>query len=135
MLRAVSWRAATPRVVVMNSDGPTLPLTCLTDAFRALEDGADVTLGPSDDGGYYLIGMKQPAPRLLREVQMSTPRVLRDTLMLADEESLRVALLPAWYDVDDLASLLRLNEELAQVPIDVAQHTRAYLSGSGQWPW
>jgi glycosyltransferase A (GT-A) superfamily protein (DUF2064 family) len=50
----------------MNSDGPTLPAEYLADAFRALEDGADVTLGPSEDGGYYLIGLRRPAPRLLR---------------------------------------------------------------------
>lgn len=122
------------RVAIMNSDGPTLPAACLSAAFRALEDGADVALGPSDDGGYYLIGMKRPIPRLLREVRMSTPNVLRETLALADAEGLRVALLPTWYDVDDLPSLLRLRDELAARP-DAAPHTRAFLTGAGPWPW
>ena len=111
----------------MNSDSPTLPLTYLARAFEALADGADVTLGPSADGGYYLIGVKQPTPRLLREVRMSTPTVLADTLALAAEEGLRVELLPAWYDVDEAADLVRLAGELAAAPPEVAPRTRAFL--------
>jgi len=122
------------RVAIMNSDGPTLPVACLADAFRVLDAGAEVALGPSDDGGYYLIGMTRPVPRMLREVEMSTPRVLRDTLALAGAEGLRVALLPAWYDVDDLPSLLRLRRELTEHP-GIAPHTRAFLSKGGPWPW
>ena len=116
------------RVAVMNSDGPTLPASHLARAFEALRDGADVTLGPSADGGYYLIGVKQPAPRLLREVRMSTPTVLADTLALAAEERLQVEFLPAWYDVDEAADLARLTRELADAPPEVAPRTRAFLS-------
>ena len=116
------------RAVIMNSDGPTLPASHLARAFDALSDGADVTLGPSADGGYYLIGVRRPAPRLLREVRMSTPTVLADTLALAAEEGLRVELLPAWYDVDEAADLVRLAGELADAPPDVALHTRAFLT-------
>jgi rSAM/selenodomain-associated transferase 1 len=119
------------RVAIMNSDGPTLPATHLTRAFSALQQGADVVLGPSDDGGYYLIGVTRPAPRLLREVQMSTPRVLRDTLTLAAEEGLKVELLPSWYDVDGAADLARLARELAATPPGVAPHTRAFLRRDG----
>ncbi len=122
------------RVAIMNSDGPTLPLAYLAEAFEALADHVDVTLGPSDDGGYYLIGLKKPAPRLLREVQMSTPRVTADTLALAKEENLNVALLPTWYDVDDVESLRRLREELARAPAHVAPHTRAFLCAT-PLPW
>ncbi len=118
------------RVTIMNSDGPNLPLAFVAGAFQALDDGADVVLGPSDDGGYYLIGLKRPAPRLLREVRMSTPEVLADTLHLAAQENLRVALLPAWYDVDDSDSLARLRAELAEAPSGVARHTRAMLQAT-----
>lgn len=117
------------RVVIMNSDGPTLPASCLAAAFDSLHNSADVVLGPSDDGGYYLIGLRRPAPRLLREVRMSTPDVLADTLRIAGEEGLRVELLPPWYDVDDEASLARLRFELATAPPEVARHTRAFLGG------
>ena len=115
------------RVAIMNSDGPTLPVDHLTAAFEGLSDQADVVLGPSDDGGYYLIGLKQPAPRLLRDVQMSTRHVTADTLALAEAEGLRVKLLPVWYDVDDVASLRRLNAELTTAPAHVAPHTRSLL--------
>jgi len=116
------------RVAIMNSDGPTLPAAYLERAFEALRDGADVTLGPSADGGYYLIGVKQPAPRLLRGVRMSTPTVLADTLALAAEDGLQVELLPAWYDVDEAADLARLACELADAPLEVAPRTRFFLS-------
>ena len=115
------------QVVIMNSDGPTLPPAHLTAAFDRLAGGADVVLGPCDDGGYYLIGVKRPVPRLLREVRMSTPNVTADTLKLAAEEGLSVALLPVWYDVDDAATMLRLADELAKAPAEVARHTRAFL--------
>jgi hypothetical protein len=116
------------RAAIMNSDGPTLPIENLQQAFVALSDHLDVVLGPSDDGGYYLIGLKQPAPRLLREVRMSTPTVLADTLALAQEERLRVSLLPTWYDVDDVVSLQQLRTELQTTPPEVALYTRSFLA-------
>lgn len=116
------------RVVIVDSDSPTLPPACLLAAFKALTGEVDVTLGPCDDGGYYLIGLKRPASRLLREVQMSTPHVTADTLALAAKEALTVKRLPTWYDVDDSASLERLAAELAASPADVACHTRRFLA-------
>jgi uncharacterized protein len=95
------------RAVVIGSDSPTLPATYLSQAFERLVQ-ADVVLGPTIDGGYYLIGVKQPQPHLLRQVQMSTPHVLSDTLALARAGGLSVALLPAWYDVDTPDDLHRL---------------------------
>jgi rSAM/selenodomain-associated transferase 1 len=98
------------RAVVMDSDSPTLPATHIAQAFEHLAD-ADVVLGPTRDGGYYLIGLKQPQPHLLRDVQMSTPQVLSDTLALAESTGLTVSLLPAWYDVDTIADLRQLDRE------------------------
>ncbi|MCU0510826.1 MAG: TIGR04282 family arsenosugar biosynthesis glycosyltransferase [Anaerolineae bacterium] len=115
------------RVVIMNSDGPSLPAEHVAAAFDALARGAEVVFGPSDDGGYYLVGASRPVPRLLRDVKMSTPTVLADTLALAGAEGLRVALLPAWYDVDELADLRRLARDLANAPPTVAARTRGYL--------
>jgi rSAM/selenodomain-associated transferase 1 len=116
------------RAVIMDSDSPTLPATTLSAAFDALAGEADVVLGPCDDGGYYLIGLKRPAPRLLREVQMSTPRVTADTLALAKAEGLRVTLLPTWYDVDEAPALARLLLELETATTDSAVHTRAFFA-------
>lgn len=116
--------------VVMDSDSPTLPVAYLNQAFESLEDGADVVLGPCEDGGYYLIGLKSPQPRLLREVQMSTPDVLRETLAIAEALELKVALLPTWYDVDTDSELQRLRQELRNGTVNgasPASHTRAFL--------
>lgn len=120
------------RVVIMNSDGPTLPIEYVRQAFAVLSDHIDVVLGPSDDGGYYLIGLREPAPRLLRDARMSTPHALADTLQIAREENLRVALLPPWYDVDDHASLERLIAEVRASAADLAPHTRSALENLGR---
>jgi rSAM/selenodomain-associated transferase 1 len=117
-----------PRAVVMDSDSPTLPTAYLSQAFDDLVH-ADVVLGPTRDGGYYLIGVKQPQPRLLREVQMSTSRVLADTLALAESSGLTVSLLPTWYDVDTVEDLHRLEDEVAGLSANgSAVATRRWLS-------
>ena len=116
------------RAVVMDSDSPTLPAAYLSQAFGDLAD-ADVVLGPTRDGGYYLIGMKQPQPHLLRQVQMSTPRVLADTLALAESSGLTVSLLPTWYDVDTIGDLHQLDSEIAGLSANgSAVATRRWLS-------
>jgi glycosyltransferase A (GT-A) superfamily protein (DUF2064 family) len=96
-------------------------------AFVLLEDGAEACLGPCEDGGYYLIGITKPAPRLLRDVRMSTPTVAADTIAIAKEEGLRLDLLPLWYDVDNAASLARLVQEIKTLDPQVACQTRRYL--------
>ncbi len=84
-------------VAAVGSDVPTLPVAHVTQAFDLLaNDTIDVVLGPSDDGGYHLIAWKHAHHRLVREVRMSTPRVLQDTLDLAAAEQVEVALLSGW---------------------------------------
>lgn len=125
-LLTAALAAGAPKAVVMDSDSPTLPAAYVAQAFALLDDH-DVVVGPCDDGGYYLIGLTRPQPRLLREVTMSTPSVVRDTLAIAAELGLRTALLPGWYDVDTAAELGRLRAELAAAPPNVAAHTRRFL--------
>jgi rSAM/selenodomain-associated transferase 1 len=103
------------RVAIMNSDGPTLPLACLEEAFAALDD-ADVTLGMGHDGGYYLIGMKRLHPDLFEEIDWSTERVIPQTLAICEKLGLRVHELPEWYDVDVAEDLDRLRCDLARDP-------------------
>jgi rSAM/selenodomain-associated transferase 1 len=119
------------KAVVIGSDSPTLPAAYVAQAF-ALLDTHEAVLGPCADGGYYLIGLRQPQPRLLREVTMSTPHVLRDTLALAAELGLATALLPPWYDIDTIADLDRLRAELETAPAMVAVHTRVFLRSLAQ---
>ena len=70
-------------------------------------------------------------PRLLREVEMSTPDVLRDTLALAEAEGLRVRLLPGWYDVDTIAEYDRLVADLRHARAGCAPRTQRFIVEEG----
>ena len=118
------------KALVMDSDSPNLPPDYLVMAFEQL-DRADVVLGPTEDGGYYLIGMKKPNPHLLLDVQMSTSHVLSDTLELARASGVSVALLPSWYDVDTIVDLERLRGELTQSKNGTGQQSRSWFLANG----
>lgn len=116
------------QAVIMDSDSPTLPAECLAGAFTALDKAeVDVSFGRCDDGGYYLIGLKRPAPPLFLTVTMSTPNVAADTLDRARDAKLNVELLPTWFDIDYADDLKRLIADLRTLPDHIAPHTRAFL--------
>jgi rSAM/selenodomain-associated transferase 1 len=100
-------------VCLLNSDSPTLPAAYLMAAATAMAaPGERIVLGPSTDGGYYLLGLKQPHRRLFEDIDWSTERVAAQTLARAEELGLAVHQLPSWYDVDDPATLRTLMGEL-----------------------
>ncbi|MGH8773552.1 MAG: TIGR04282 family arsenosugar biosynthesis glycosyltransferase, partial [Burkholderiales bacterium] len=100
-------------VCLINSDSPTLPSALLQAAVSTLARAGDrVVLGAADDGGYYLIGLKRAHRHLFEKIDWSTPRVLSQTVERAAEIDLEVEVLPAWYDVDDAATLRNLCDEL-----------------------
>jgi hypothetical protein len=104
--------------VVLNADSPTLPAELLVRTAEALAAAGDrVVLGPADDGGYYLLGMKAAHAHLFADIAWSTDRVAETTRVRAAALGLEVVTLPVWYDVDDHASLGRLLAEtgLAEV--------------------
>ena len=97
---------------LIDSDSPTVPEHTFTQAADFLsEPGDSIVLGPSDDGGYYLIGLKKLHRHLFENIDWSTERVLEQTIQRAREINLPVHLLPTWYDVDDRATLGRLCQE------------------------
>jgi hypothetical protein len=126
-------------VCLINSDSPTLPAEVLTTAKSLLEQSGDrVVLGPSRDGGYYLIGLKRPHRKLFERIPWSTADVLAHTIERAADIDLPVRLLPSWYDVDDAATLQLLCDELSLSSNGhdrgsqfrggfAAPHTRTYL--------
>ena len=87
------------KVVVIGSDSPTLDPSIVVSAFLCL-DGKDVVVGPSTDGGYYLIGCRAPVPPIFEGVDWSTPSVLWQTLDRLRGGGRSLAVLPPWYDVD-----------------------------------
>jgi rSAM/selenodomain-associated transferase 1 len=98
--------------VVLNSDSPTLPTALLVRTAAALaRDGDRVVLGPADDGGYYLLGMKAAHAHLFADIAWSTDSVAQTTRLRAAQLGLEVVELPSWYDVDDQPALDRLLRE------------------------
>jgi uncharacterized protein len=99
-------------VCLIDSDSPTVPQQAFVQAvdFLSREEDA-VVLGPSDDGGYYLIGVKKLHRRLFEGIDWSTEHVLEQTIEQAQEMNLPVHFLPIWYDVDDRKTLRRLCQE------------------------
>lgn len=100
--------------ILVNADSPTLPAAILHAAARALLEGEDrVVLSPAFDGGYTLIGLKQPHRRVFEDIPWSTSRVRDVTVERAREVGLPVVEVPGWYDIDDAATLRMLEAELA----------------------
>jgi uncharacterized protein len=98
--------------VVLNSDSPTLPTALLVETAEVLaRPGERAVLGPSTDGGYYLLGLKTAHRHLFADIAWSTERVAEQTRERAREIKLDLHLLPAWYDVDDIDGLRRLRAE------------------------
>ena len=125
-------------VCLIDSDSPTVPREAFEAAVAALaQDGDRVVLGASEDGGYYLIGLKQAHAAVFESISWSTASVMEETVQRATEAGLEVVLLPLWYDVDDAATLAILEEELLEGTIPsfaqtvgyAAPHTRGFLAG------
>ena len=109
----------TNATVLLGTDSPNVPLEYIEAAFAALET-AKVVLGPTDDGGYYLIGARGESPPLFDDLPFSTPQLWQATLdRLAEEgwqEGTDYITLPAWYDVDTESDLQHLRCDLQQLP-------------------
>jgi len=102
-------------VCLIDSDSPTLPQSALVRAVdELLRPGDRVVLGGSDDGGYYLIGLKQAHVAPFERITWSTSSVYTETVERCREAGIEVVELPVWYDVDDAATLAVLEAELLQ---------------------
>ena len=115
------------RVVLIGSDNPTLPPEIVRAAFDGL-DRYELVIGPSADGGYYLVGMRRPYLDIFEGITWSTEVVYQQTLERAAHLDLRVVSLPEWYDVDTAADLARLRDDLATLPPSAAPATRSVLA-------
>jgi rSAM/selenodomain-associated transferase 1 len=112
-----SFAAGYGPVLLRGSDTPDLPASIIYEAQEALaREKADLVLGPAADGGYYLIGLSQPAPRLFEDIAWSTPGVLDATLQLATGMGLTVHLLPGWRDIDTPEDLLAFLQRSRMAP-------------------
>lgn len=115
--------------LLIDSDTPTLPTPLLAQALDAIATPAtDVVLGPSDDGGYYLIGLQKLYRELFAAMRWSTAQVLPETVRRARSLGLTVTTVPPWFDIDTADDLARLRASLATAPEDTARHTRRFLT-------
>ncbi|MCY2961614.1 MAG: TIGR04282 family arsenosugar biosynthesis glycosyltransferase [Planctomycetota bacterium] len=131
----VAFAGGATRAVMIGTDAPHLAASTLRTAFEALER-ADCVLGPAEDGGYVLIGLRRPCPGLLTDIAWSTDRVLEQTLERARDSGVRCEILPASFDVDGAADLERLARLLDAEPERCPETARvlAELGGRGGTP-
>jgi rSAM/selenodomain-associated transferase 1 len=123
-------------VCLIDSDSPTVPAAAFEQAAAELAKPGDrIVLGPSNDGGYYLIGLKRAHPEPFDNITWSTSAVCEETLAAANAAGIETVVLPLWYDVDDAATLETVVAELlhdtpppfAEIPGYAAEHTRNFL--------
>jgi rSAM/selenodomain-associated transferase 1 len=123
-------------VCLIDSDSPTVPKAAFEQAVAELaREGDRIVLGPSHDGGYYLIGLKRAHVAVFENITWSTASVCAETIERAHTAGIEVVLLPLWYDVDDGATLAILREELidgkrpefAGIAGYKAPHTKEFL--------
>ena len=115
-------------VALLSADSPTIPTAWLADAaHRILAPGARAVLGPAEDGGYWLIALQTPEPRLFARIGWSTDTVAATTIARAAEIPLPIEALGTWFDVDDRDSLARLLDPPGAAPF-AAPATMALFS-------
>jgi|SRR4030043_3074 rSAM/selenodomain-associated transferase 1 len=115
MYKAIQWLFDNgyQKVSLIGTDSPDLPLAFIKDAFQKL-DSYKLVIGPSEDGGYYLIGMKNPFDMLFKNIEWGSDKVLKYTVSKAHSAGISYFLLPEWYDIDDLRSLSRWKLEIKE---------------------
>lgn len=114
-------------VLLMGSDHPTLARAEIDQALRWLQEGGDpLVIGPTQDGGYYLIGLTRPHPELFNQIHWSSPTVLQETLSRAQGAHLKVRQLSVCHDIDTIDDVVRLQEEISHHR-DIAPATAHWL--------
>lgn len=106
-----AFKEGVKRVAAIGSDSPGLPVRNIRDAFTALESVESV-LGPTPDGGYYLIGMSRYLPDLFRNISWSTPKVFNETLEIIHQKRYSLKLLPEYFDIDIPEDMERLQHPI-----------------------
>ena len=105
------------RAILIGCDCPSFTLADITAALQALDTSYQSVLAPTEDGGYSLIGLKQPTATLFQTIDWSTPKVLSQTRSKLEQEKLSCFELSRQWDVDTYADYLRFSRELEPAPL------------------
>jgi len=124
--RAVWWAfdEGAEGVILLGADSPTLPAVYLRDALQLVADH-DVVMGPCDDGGYYLLGLRKPASSLFDGIDWGTEAVAAQTRTRARDAGWNLVELPFWYDLDHHKNLARAAQDLDTARCESSAETTA----------
>ena len=124
-----TFMAGYQHAVIIGTDHPTLPSSFIEHAYNLLEKPYTVVIGPSEDGGYYLLGMNEFYPQLFQDMTYSHSNVYEDTLDRARSLKAELSILPEWYDVDTPEALQKLIGEIegAHAPLTRTRKTISRL--------
>ena len=119
-------------VVMIGTDSPTFPAEFIERAFIFLEMKSDVVLGKTEDGGFYLIGLRSLDKRIFENVEWSSTRTFEQTNRNIENLNLSLSEIPVWYDVDTPQDLIKLEKELVDDQ-QLAPKTFEFLEGLKQF--
>ena len=122
------------RIVIVGTDHPTLPPAFLHQAYSQLETPYTITIGPSEDGGYYLLGMNEFYPQLFEGMAYSHEDVFKETVHRAGQLPAELSVLPEWYDVDTPDLLNRLVMDVNQSDLSLIRTRETLHMLAEQYP-
>ena len=112
----IAFRQNSDAVVMIGTDSPTFPPEFIERAYENLKNG-DAVLGKTEDGGFYLIGLRTLRKEIFENIEWSSPKTFQQTARNIKSLGLKLSLLPTWFDVDFPNDLERLRKDLAENPI------------------
>ena len=118
-------------IVVLGSDSPSIPVRMIDDSFERLKK-SDLVIGPSIDGGYYLIGFSGEIPPIFDGINWGTESVFSETLENLKASKTSYSILPYWYDVDTIKELRFLEIHLASLEKEICKETRKVFCDIGR---
>jgi len=130
----VTFQRGCRQALLIGTDFPDLPRNVVCQAFDGLQQNGSV-IGPTYDGGYYLIGFErtQFLPAVFKAMPWGTKKVFDDTLRVLGDHNQHPLILPRWRDIDEYEDLLAFSNTLPSIP-ETASHTRALLRSLGLKP-
>ena len=100
------------KIAIIGADSPDLPTEYIEKSFLLLKGKTRLVIGPAEDGGYYLIAMSSEQKEIFKDIPWGTGTVFKETIEKAKRAGLKSAVLPQWYDVDEINTLKKLRDNL-----------------------